>query len=335
METTRINRPPETAQITPAATRGLTFYVRGSVAFFKKMWPAIYNLTTTETYVDASAIAFNILLSFFSFVVLVGSFLINVMQWRRGYETFYLILMSIVPKESKMVFDSLSRVTEGPGGKATLISFALMVFSSSGIFQPIEKALNRAWGFKERGIVKQYLVYLGLIIACGLVIILPIALGSIYDFMLETISISSSFRVLAFKFIGPLISLPFIVLLFFVVYQVVPNGKVQANQIFFTSVAMAVLWVAATLIFRLALPLFNFEESYGLLGTLMALVTWIFVTAFILILGANLSVQEVLPRAWTGILPPVLRKQQDATAPTAWVGNKTTETPRDPRAPRG
>jgi membrane protein len=317
-ETTRINTPPETAHITPSPTRGLTFYVRGSWAFFRKMWPSIYDLTTTETYVNASAIAFNILLSFFSFVVLVGSFLVNVLQWRRGYETFYLILRSIVPKESKMLFDSLDRVTVGPGGKVTLISFGLMVFSSSGIFQPIESALNRAWGFKERGIVKQYLIYVALVIVCGIIILVPIALGSIYDFMLEVVSIPSEFRMSVFKLIGPLISLPFIVLLFFVIYQFVPNGKVHANQVFFTSVAMAVLWVAATFFFRLALPLFKFEESYGLLATLMALVTWVFVTAFILILGANLSVQEVLPRAWTGLLPPVLRRQQ------AWMRNRST-----------
>jgi membrane protein len=352
-ETTRINTPPETAHITPSPTRGLTFYVRGSWAFFRKMWPSIYDLTTTETYVNASAIAFNILLSFFSFVVLVGSFLINVLQWRRGYETFYLILRSIVPRESKMLFDSLSRVTEGPGGKVTLISFGLMVFSSSGIFQPIESALNRAWGFKERGIVRQYLVYVALVIACGIIILVPIALGSVYDFMLELISIPSDFRWTIFKIIGPLISLPFIVLLFFVVYQVVPNGKVHANQVFFTAVAMAVLWVAATFLFRISLPLFKFEESYGLLATLMALVTWVFVTAFILILGANLSVQEVLPKAWTGLLPPVLRRQQ------AWMRNRTAgqtgqtgqagqagqeserirgsmpDFPRDPRHPRG
>ncbi|MBO0799072.1 MAG: hypothetical protein J2P31_09640, partial [Blastocatellia bacterium] len=64
-------------------------------------------------------------------------------------------------------------------------------------------------------------------------------------------------------------------------------------------------------------------------GTLMALVTWIFITAFILILGANLSVKEVLPRAWTGLLPPVLRRQQ------AWMGNRSPgDPPGDPRDPR-
>ncbi|HKX33399.1 MAG TPA: YhjD/YihY/BrkB family envelope integrity protein, partial [Blastocatellia bacterium] len=163
-ETSRIKPGRETSPIggaAPAPARGVAFYIQGSWVFFKKMWPAIYDLTTTETYVNASAIAFNILLSFFSFVVLIGSFLLNVLNWTRGYETLYRLLRAVVPKESGMLFTSLDRVTQGPGGKATIISFALLVFSCSGIFQPIELALNRAWGFKERGMVKQYAVYLG------------------------------------------------------------------------------------------------------------------------------------------------------------------------------
>ncbi|MBO0863422.1 MAG: hypothetical protein J2P21_33990, partial [Chloracidobacterium sp.] len=97
-ETTKIG--PATEKVGAAAgtssipeapdRRGLTFYARGGLIFFKKMWPALYDLSTTETYVNASAIAFNIMLSFFSFAVLMGSFLINVLNWKRGYETSYL-----------------------------------------------------------------------------------------------------------------------------------------------------------------------------------------------------------------------------------------------------
>ncbi len=311
-ETTRIDQATETAPIgPPAAARGLGFYLRGSWVFFKKMWPAIYDLTTTETYVNASAIAFNMLLSLFSFVVLIGSFLINVLHWERGYHTLYRLLRAIVPQESGMLFRSLSEVTEGPAGKVTLVSFALLIFSSTGIFQPVEKALNRAWGFKERGIFKMYAVYLLLVGVCGLIIMFPVALGSAYDIVLEAMFGQTGIRELTFKIIGPIISLPFIVVLFFLIYYVVPHGRVQANQVFFTSVAMAILWVIATLVFRFALPLFDFEESYKRLSALMALVTWVFITAFILILGANLSVREVLPRSWTGLLPLRLRKRKD------------------------
>ncbi len=308
METRQINNQSTAAIETPPVTRGLTYYVRGSWIFFRKMWPAIYDLTTTETYVNASAIAFNIMLSFFSFVVLVGSFLINIMQWQRGYETLYRLLRSLVPRESGALFWSLDRVTQGPGGKATLISFGLLIFSSSGIFQPIEMALNRAWGFKERGIIKQYIVYLLLVLICGLIILCPVALGSVYDLMLEMAFGDSPLRDTLFRIVGPVISLPFIVVIFFIIYYVVPHGKVHVGQVFFTSTAMAVLWLIGTFAFRLALPLFDFEESYRQLASMMALVTWLFITAFILILGANLSVHEVMPKAWTGRLPINFRR---------------------------
>jgi membrane protein len=314
-ETRKIEPPPATAPIPPPpVTRGLPYYARGSWAFFKKMWPAIYDLSTTETYVNASAIAFNIVLSVFSFQVLIGSFLINVLEWKGGLEALFLLVRGIIPQESISLLNSLSNVTEGPGGKATVVSFALLIFSSSGIFQPLELALNRAWGFKERGVVKQYAVYLVLTILCAVIMLFPVALGSIYDFLLKFFFSSSlEIRVLVFKIIGPIISLPFIVLVFFTIYYFVPNGKVQINQIFFTSVSMAILWVLATIIFRFALPLFDFKGSYNQLASLMALITWIFISSFILILGANLSVREILPKTWTGLLPFRLKKDQTLT----------------------
>jgi len=306
IETTPINAgatvPVNAAPNTQKIGRGLSFYLRGSWLFFKKMWPTIYELTSTETYVNASAIAFNVMLSFFSFVVLVGSFLLNIAHSQRGYETFFRLMRSLMPKESGMLFESLDQVTRGPGGKATLFSFGVMIFSASGVFQPLEAALNRAWKFKERGVVKQYATYLLLVLVCSVIILMPVVLGSGYDFALEAV-FGAHGRDVAFKFLGPLLASPFIVLLFFVIYYLVPHGKVPLNQVVFTSVATAVLWLLATFVFWLALPLFDFSGSYKQLSSLMALVTWVFISSFILILGADLSARQIIPQSWAGWLP--------------------------------
>lgn len=308
--TVKAGAAPATAQIPEAPPRrGLKFYARGGWMFFKKMWPALFDLSTTETYVNASAIAFNVMLSFFSFAVLIGSFLINVLNWKRAYETSFLLMMSLVPDVSKELFVSLDKVTRGPGGKATLFSFALMIYSASGIFQPIEAALNRAWGFKERSFIKQYAVYLLLVVVCVVIMLIPVALGSAYDLVISNAfglfgaSVSDVTRKYIFYVIGPLILLPFIALLFFVIYYFIPNGKVQASQTMFTAIATALLWMIAMFAFWLALPLFDFKGSYYELASLMALVTWVFISSFILILGANLSTHKVLPESWTGRLP--------------------------------
>src|SRR5215471_14114120 len=291
------------------APGGLRFYARGGWLFFKKMWPALYDLSTTETYVNASAIAFNVLLSFFSFVVLIGSFLLNVLQWQRGYQTSFRLMMSLAPKESGDLFKSLDVVTRGPGGKATLISFGLLIYSASGIFQPLEAALNRAWGFKERDFIKQYATYLSLAVVCVLIMLGPVVLGAFYDYLIAkvaglfSVTVSDVTRRYVFYVLGPIILLPFIALLFFVIYYFVPNGKVDASQTVFKSIATALLWMIAMFGFWLALPLLDFKGSYYKLASLMALVTWVFISSFILILGANLSAHKVLPESWTGYLP--------------------------------
>lgn len=289
----------ETSTSAPPKTRGFKFYAQGTWLFLKKMWPAIWDLTESETYVHASSIAFNVLMSFFSFLVLLGSFLVNVLGWQQGYETCYRLMIALVPAESRSLFESLDQVTRGPGGKATLVSFALLIFSSSGIFQPLELALNRLWKFPERNVIKQYAVYLPLVLVCGVIILVAIAIASPWDYLLGKLLGEAEIRKPIFAVIATIISLPFLVLLFFVVYYVVPNGPVHRVQIFFASAATAVLWIITTLGFRVVMPLLDFKGSYKQLSSLMALITWVFISSFILILGANLSARDVLPKSWT------------------------------------
>lgn len=295
--------------------RGIGFYLRGSILFFKKMWPTIYELTSTQTYVNASAIAFNVMLSFFSFVVLMGSFLIHIAGSQRAYETLFRLMRSLMPQESGMLLTSLDQVTRGPSGKATLMSFGLLIFSASGVFQPLEAALNRAWKFKERNFVKQYLIYMLMVLVCSAIMMIPVALGSAYDFVLVSIFGQSPVRDWFFKIVGPVMSLPFLVLLFFVIYYFIPNGKVKLNQVVFTSVATAVLWLLATFAFWMLLPVFDFSGSYKQLSSLMALVTWVFISSFILIMGADLSARQIIPQSWTGWMPLKATKKLDEAQP--------------------
>ena len=60
---------------------------------------------------------------------------------------------------------------------------------------------------------------------------------------------------------------------------------------------------AGILLALAALPLFDFSESYKQLSSLMALVTWVFISSFILILGADLSARQIIPQSWTGWMP--------------------------------
>jgi membrane protein len=288
----------------PPPRRGFRFYVRGTWLFCKRMWPALYNLSTSETYVYASAIAFNMLISFFPFIVLIGSVLVNVLGWQHAYQTIYRLMIAMVPVDAGVLFRSLDQVTRGPTGKAGVLSFALLALSSSGIFLPIELALNRAYGFeKPRGAIKQYLIYTILVVVAGVVVTSAASLASYFDTIFGLTAGGGRARQYLFNVMGLATALPFIFILFFLIYYVVPHGKVEARQIFFTSAATTILVLMATFIFRVSLPLLDLRTTYLDVYRVMALVLWVFILSFILILGANLSAYQVLPRSWTGKQP--------------------------------
>jgi len=52
-------------------------------------------------------------------------------------------------------------------GPFQLVSILLLLFTANGIFEPLEVALNRAWNTVNRSYLKNQIVSLGLIFACG------------------------------------------------------------------------------------------------------------------------------------------------------------------------
>jgi len=52
--------------------------------------------------------------------------------------------------------------------QSRIFSVFLLLFTANGIFEPLEVALNRAWGIaKNRSFVKNQIISLALIFACG------------------------------------------------------------------------------------------------------------------------------------------------------------------------
>lgn len=279
---------------TPA---GSGFSFSSFLLFFKRMWPAIYDLSTSESYVYASAIAFNALLSFYAFLILIGNVLVNWFGWQEGYETIYRLMLAIAPAEAASAIVSLDKATRSLGKGTGMFSILALIFTSSGVFLPLELALNRAWGIREaRSTIRQQLVYMPLVLACGAVIVLFVGIANTWNQTLNRLVPMEMLNRFLFNSTSALFALPCVTLVFFLLYYCLPNGQVRIRRVFFTSAAMAVLWVLMTFAYRLLLPLLNFKSRYESLFGIVTIITWVFISSFILILGANLSAREILPR---------------------------------------
>src|SRR5258708_16814031 len=102
-------------------------------------------LISREMAVLTNAIAFNFLLCLFPLLLVVTA-ATQQLPWGRGAGgALVLVLPELIPFRREAMPESvrsLSRVARG----LEVMSLVLIVWGSSGIFMPVEMALNKAWG---------------------------------------------------------------------------------------------------------------------------------------------------------------------------------------------
>lgn len=122
----------------------------------------------TEVHVYGFAIAANVLLSFFPFLIVMMSFCRHVLHWPEAVEAIIIALRDYFPAEMGAFIERNLRYTVSSRGPMQIGSILLLFLTANGVFEPLEVALNRAWGIHEnRSFLKNQLVSMGLIFLCG------------------------------------------------------------------------------------------------------------------------------------------------------------------------
>ncbi|MFZ0230901.1 MAG: YhjD/YihY/BrkB family envelope integrity protein, partial [Mycobacterium sp.] len=80
--------------------------------------------------------------------------------------------------------------------------------------------------------------------------------------------------------------------IFFLIYWLLPNGKVPANEVLPAAVITGLLSEALKYIYIFALPFLNFGEIYGPFAISVSLMFWAFLCGLLLLTGAHLSAQK-------------------------------------------
>jgi len=103
----------------------------------------------------------------------------------------------------------------------------------------------------------------------------------------------SAVAVIATRSVGWLIVTGLITLFFAVIYYWAPDVKKSCWRWLTPGSAIGiVLWIAASIGFRVYLHFFNnFSVTYGSLGAVIILLTWFYLTGLTLLLGAEINSQ--------------------------------------------
>lgn len=171
------------------------------------------------------------------------------------------------------------------------VALLLALWSASTGMHGLMQALTLAYNEDEtRGFLKRRAIAIALTLvaillvafAAAAIVVVPLLLGGLG---LGTVG-EWAVRILRW----PLVALVFVVALA-VIYRFAPNrDKPQWTWVTPGAVLATVLWILGSIGFSIYVQnLGNYNETYGALGSVIVLLLWLFLSAFIVLLGAELN----------------------------------------------
>ncbi|MFZ0317866.1 MAG: YihY/virulence factor BrkB family protein [Candidatus Sulfotelmatobacter sp.] len=256
-------------------------------------------LLRTDVHTFAFSVAANSILSFFPFVVLLMTLIRRVFHSRVMSDVVVELLRDNLPAGQEFVIRNLNAMVNSRQ-RVQIVSLIILLVTSSGVFMPLEVALNRIWRFpNNRSYFGNQLISLGLAFSCGVLALLSIALTAenvaLMGFLLRGHG-SGFIRLVGFV-VMKVFAIAASIAIFFLIYWLLPNGKVPARAVLPTAVIMGLLSEALKYGYILALPWLNFTEVYGPFALSVSMMFWAFLSGLLLLAGANLSAEEHLRRA--------------------------------------
>jgi membrane protein len=250
----------------------------------------------TEVHTFAFSVAANAILSFFPFLLLLLTLIRRVFHSQIMYSVVENLLRNYLPTGQEFVIRNLNALV-GEHHRAQVFSLVMLLITSTGIFLPLEVALNRVWGFRNnRSYLGNQLIALGLTFTSGTLALLSVALTARNLAIVKSaLHGYGAWYVQLGGFLTMKVSAIFAsIAVFFLVYWLLPNGKVPARAVLPAAVLMGLLFEAAKVAFIYALPWLNFAEVYGPFAISVSLMFWAFLSGMLLLTGAHLSARRIL-----------------------------------------
>jgi YihY family inner membrane protein len=266
-------------------------------------------LLDSEVHTFAFSVAANAIISFIPFVVLLYTLALSVFHSQamksvvdnmvnyflpsatttKGWVTYYIVHEAVYPHP----------LVNRHG--AQIFSLVMILISCTGIFLPLEVALNQAWGVKKsRNYLFNQSIAVGLaLLMLGMAVVCMVANVAV-DNALPTVFFHHTDNVV-FRYVSGSVDFAWLavstgvasILFFFTVYYILPNRKVPWRPVLRTSIITGLVWLLSRFIYAAVLPHLDLQSLYGPFFISVGLLFWAYVSGLILFAGAQFSVARI------------------------------------------
>ena len=243
----------------------------------------------------AASLAYYALFSLFPLLLVLISVVAYVLKSEDAYTVTLDFITQILPNSRVLIELNIQEILSRRG-TIGLIGLVGAFWSASGFFDTLVRNINRAWlGIKPRDIIRTRLLGLAMIGMLILLLVLSLASSALLNLvklidwpLLNNIQLEDS---VVWSLLRLLVPSLFSFLMFMAAYRWIPNTRVRWRACLGGALWTSIAWELAKRLFALYLGsgLANYEILYGSLGTVLALMFWIYVSCVIILLGAHLT----------------------------------------------
>jgi membrane protein len=174
---------------------------------------------------------------------------------------------------------------------STLLGLAVMVFAATGVFTELKDALNTIWEVQPKPGLSIFALARDRLFAFAMVLV-------IWFLMLVSLVLSAALAALSefagsyisgLQFAESAISLVLTVVLFALIFRILPDVKVAWRDVWLGAAVTGVLFTLGKSLFGLYLGHSTIGTSYGAAGSLVIVILWTYCSCLFLLFGAEIT----------------------------------------------
>jgi membrane protein len=198
-------------------------------------------------------------------------------------------LFAVLPQQAATTLTGILATTRENAGAASIISILLLLVSGSNFFANMEMVFDLAYHVQDRNFIMQRVIALVmLIIVTALLLISTTAYG--VGNALGSLPIAVPVGPVLGRAVGWSISIVSAIVMFLLLYKILPNKPQGWKQTLPGALAASVLFFVILQLFPLYLTIFGRGfQTYAAFGVFLLLMFWLYLLGLVLVVGAELN----------------------------------------------
>lgn len=181
---------------------------------------------------------------------------------------------------------------------AAVVGIGTLLFGATGVFVQIQDSINFIWGLKakpERGWVKMLLNRLlsfSLVIGLGFVLMVSLVIDRLIDFFNEKLLEFFPEAAVVWTYaINTALNFTITALLFGIIFKVLPDARIKWKDVGIGACFTTLLFLLGKFAIGFYMEKADMASSYGVAGSLVVVLLWVYYSAAILYFGAEFTLQ--------------------------------------------